>query len=93
MDTFAVIQIGYCQNDIDCRRALQLAHFGEMEFDVSSCKGTCDNCARMGNSGSVEEDVSETARQLVRLVGSTIECHNWYLFCEELWDKWFVQPL
>lgn len=62
--------IGYCQNDIDCRRSLQLAHFGEMDFDVSSCKGTCDNCARMGNSGSVEEDVSETARQLVQLVGA-----------------------
>ncbi|KAG0568238.1 hypothetical protein KC19_6G005000 [Ceratodon purpureus] len=60
--------IGYCQNDIDCRRALQLSHFGEMEFDVSSCKGTCDNCAM--DCGSVEQDVSETARQLVQLVGA-----------------------
>lgn len=63
----ALMQIGYCQNDIDCRRALQLAHFGEMQFDVSSCKGTCDNCANMKNFGSVEEDVNETARQLVSI--------------------------
>ena len=67
------MQIGYCQNDIDCRRALQLAHFGEMEFDVSSCKGTCDNCARMGDCGSVEQDVSETARQLVRFVMNKLQ--------------------
>ena len=55
-------QVGYCENDVDCRRSLQLAHFGE-KFDGSICKGTCDNCSK--STVAVEEDVSGTAKQLV----------------------------
>ena len=47
---------------MDCRRSLQLAHFGE-KFDGSICKGTCDNCSKA--TVAVEEDVSGTAKQLV----------------------------
>jgi bloom syndrome protein len=59
------MQVGYCENEVDCRRSLQLAHFGEMDFDTSSCKGTCDNCQRMQSQSCKEEDMSEIARQLV----------------------------
>ncbi|KAJ7531759.1 hypothetical protein O6H91_14G057500 [Diphasiastrum complanatum] len=59
--------LGYCQNDADCRRSLQLSHFGE-KFDASSCKKTCDNCSRMVTY--VEEDVTGRALQLVQLISS-----------------------
>ncbi|KAL3689189.1 hypothetical protein R1sor_015498 [Riccia sorocarpa] len=58
--------VGYCENEVDCRRSLQLAHFGELTFNASNCKGTCDNCAR--SLSVVEEDVTEVAKQIVELV-------------------------
>jgi bloom syndrome protein len=33
----------YCENEVECRRALQLEHFGE-KFDKINCNKTCDNC-------------------------------------------------
>ncbi|KAL2631335.1 hypothetical protein R1flu_016021 [Riccia fluitans] len=58
--------VGYCENEVDCRRSLQLAHFGELSFSASNCKGTCDNCAR--SVSVVEEDVSKVGKQIVELV-------------------------
>ncbi|XP_054776776.1 ATP-dependent DNA helicase Q-like 4A isoform X1 [Prosopis cineraria] len=60
--------VSYCENDVDCRRLLQLSHFGE-RFDSSSCKKTCDNCLKIKNF--VEKDVTEIAKQLVELVKIT----------------------
>ncbi|KAM7250527.1 hypothetical protein ACFE04_022410 [Oxalis oulophora] len=57
--------VGYCENDVDCRRLLQLIHFGE-KFDASNCKKTCDNCSKI--ISSIEKDVTKTAKQLVELV-------------------------
>ncbi|GAQ84734.1 DNA helicase [Klebsormidium nitens] len=57
--------VAYCDNDVDCRRTLQLAHFGE-NFDAGLCKGTCDNCAR--GATFVETDVTEAAQQLIRII-------------------------
>ena len=56
------LQVSYCENDVDCRRLLQLIHFGE-RFDPSLCAKTCDNCLKV--SGWVEKDVTNIARQLV----------------------------
>ena len=40
--------VAFCENKTDCRRALQLAYFGE-HFDKQICKSmartTCDNCS------------------------------------------------
>ncbi|GMH80213.1 hypothetical protein TL16_g08450 [Triparma laevis f. inornata] len=33
----------YCEDEFQCRRSLQLEHFGEM-FDRTLCNKTCDNC-------------------------------------------------
>ncbi|RYR02598.1 hypothetical protein Ahy_B06g081396 [Arachis hypogaea] len=55
--------VSYCENDVDCRRLLQLAHFGE-KFDSSTCQKTCDNCLK--NTSFIEKDVTEIAKQLVK---------------------------
>ncbi|KAF0893130.1 hypothetical protein E2562_023164 [Oryza meyeriana var. granulata] len=54
--------VSYCENDVDCRRLLQLIHFGEM-FDPSCCAKTCDNCLK--ELRWIEKDVTNIARQLV----------------------------
>ncbi|XP_012071305.1 ATP-dependent DNA helicase Q-like 4A isoform X1 [Jatropha curcas] len=60
--------VSYCENDVDCRRLLQLLHFGE-KFDSGNCKKTCDNCST--TKTLVEKDVTENAKQLVELVKLT----------------------
>ncbi|KAK4476848.1 hypothetical protein RD792_016010, partial [Penstemon davidsonii] len=60
--------VSYCENDADCRRLLQLIHFGE-KFDSQNCQKTCDNCSK--NQSCVEKDVTEIAKQLVELVKMT----------------------
>ncbi|GLT86281.1 hypothetical protein SLE2022_044270 [Rubroshorea leprosula] len=60
--------VSYCENDVDCRRLLQLLHFGE-KFDSANCKNTCDNCSRV--KSFVEKDVTDIAKQLVELVKLT----------------------
>ncbi|XP_072962259.1 ATP-dependent DNA helicase Q-like 4A isoform X2 [Typha angustifolia] len=60
--------VSYCENDVDCRRLLQLVHFGE-KFNPANCQKTCDNCAK--TLSCVEKDVTHIAKQLVELVIST----------------------
>ncbi|TKY71366.1 ATP-dependent DNA helicase Q 4A [Spatholobus suberectus] len=60
--------VSYCENDVDCRRLLQLAHFGE-KFNSSTCQKTCDNCLKI--TSFIEKDVTEIAKQLVELVKLT----------------------
>ncbi|RYG42903.1 ATP-dependent DNA helicase RecQ, partial [archaeon] len=48
----------FCENGVECRRAMLLAHFGE-EFSRDQCKGTCDNCLR--SSASVMTDCTSEA--------------------------------
>ncbi|KAF5733498.1 putative DNA helicase hus2 [Tripterygium wilfordii] len=57
--------VSYCENGVDCRRFLQLLHFGE-KFNPANCKKTCDNCSK--NQSFIEKDVTMTAKQLVELV-------------------------
>ncbi|XP_068662077.1 ATP-dependent DNA helicase Q-like 4A isoform X2 [Aristolochia californica] len=65
--------VGYCENDVDCRRLLQLDHFGE-KFDPANCGKTCDNCCK--SFSTVQKDVTEIAKQLVELVKSTWQKHS-----------------
>ncbi|KAI3755203.1 hypothetical protein L1987_54999 [Smallanthus sonchifolius] len=59
--------VSYCENDVDCRRFLQLVHFGE-KFDSLNCRKTCDNC--LNTRTLVDKDVTLIAKQLVELVKS-----------------------
>ncbi|KAK9110147.1 hypothetical protein Sjap_018207 [Stephania japonica] len=65
--------VHYSENDVDCRRLLQLLHFGE-KFDGANCSKTCDNCHRA--LSYTEKDVTNAARQLVELVKSTGQQHS-----------------
>ncbi|KAH0988037.1 hypothetical protein GBA52_015214 [Prunus armeniaca] len=60
--------VSYCENDVDCRRILQLIHLGE-KFDCTTCKKTCDNCLKI--KSFTEKDVTGIAKQLVELVKLT----------------------
>lgn len=60
--------VSYCENNVDCRRLLQLLHFGE-KFDCTTCRKTCDNCSKI--KSFVEKDVTEIAKQLVELIKLT----------------------
>ncbi|EXB87372.1 ATP-dependent DNA helicase Q-like 4A [Morus notabilis] len=65
--------VSYCENDVDCRRLLQLIHFGE-KFDSAACKKTCDNCLKV--KSFVDKDVTEMAKHLVELVKLTGGQHS-----------------
>ena len=49
------MQVAYCEEQVECRRAVLLAHFGESFDPKRSCHGTCDVCAQ--HSGHVFEEV------------------------------------
>lgn len=55
----------YCENDTECRRRIQLNHFGE-QFDRANCKRMCDNCKSTGVVA--EKDVSNDARSFLNLI-------------------------
>jgi superfamily II DNA helicase RecQ len=57
--------VSFCANEVDCRRALVLAYFGE-HFDRKECRGTCDNCR---NEQDVEEqDMTQEAVKVLNLL-------------------------
>ncbi|XP_010480423.1 PREDICTED: ATP-dependent DNA helicase Q-like 4A [Camelina sativa] len=62
--------VSYCENEVDCRRFLQLVHFGE-KFDSTNCKKTCDNCC--STQSLIDKDVTLITKQLVELVKQTGE--------------------
>jgi superfamily II DNA helicase RecQ len=57
----------YASNITDCRRCYVLGYFGE-KFDRRQCRNGCDNCIE--NQGSIEEDMTEAAINIIQLVQS-----------------------
>ncbi|XP_065358905.1 recQ-like DNA helicase Blm [Calliphora vicina] len=61
--------VGYCENVIDCRRALQLDYFGE-HFTRDEClkikETACDNCLKQKRYQKI--DALEQCRKVVRCV-------------------------
>lgn len=58
--------VSFCENNVDCRRAVVLQYFGE-SFEREMCQPhLCDNCAQVGSI--IERDLSSEAQQLVELV-------------------------
>jgi bloom syndrome protein len=57
--------VSYCENQVDCRRKLQLQYLGE-EFDSNDCRGTCDNCRTA--APHVRKDVTEASSDMIDLL-------------------------
>ena len=60
-------QVAYCEEQVECRRSVLLAHFNEA-FDAARCRGTCDTC--VGRAGREFElrDLTAAALAAVRAV-------------------------
>lgn len=65
--------VQYCANDVDCRRTQLLGHFGQA-FQAADCKKLCDNCQK--TKGTVEEDMTDLARDVVKLTQSLLSGGN-----------------
>eukprot|EP01127_Copromyxa_protea_P008025 TRINITY_DN1828_c0_g1_i1.p1 TRINITY_DN1828_c0_g1~~TRINITY_DN1828_c0_g1_i1.p1 ORF type:complete len:1055 (-),score=202.32 TRINITY_DN1828_c0_g1_i1:52-3216(-) len=57
--------VSFCENNVDCRRAIVLQYFGE-SFDRKDCDIPCDNCSQSGDI--VEKDLTEESKLLVSIV-------------------------
>ncbi|GMM52218.1 ATP-dependent DNA helicase [Starmerella bacillaris] len=59
----------YCENTVDCRRKQVLQYFNET-FDSRLCEMKCDNCVAMRGQTVVCQDVTELAKDVVRILES-----------------------
>ena len=57
--------VSFCENNVDCRRVMALAYFGE-KFNAQQCHETCDNCKLL--TDVAPKDVGKWARCIVQLV-------------------------
>lgn len=57
--------VNYCENEVDCRRSLQLTYLGE-KFDRALCNNTCDNC-KNGKFKLPTENVTPLAIKMTNL--------------------------
>ncbi len=68
--------VSYCDNVIDCRRKLILAHFGEA-FDPADCALVagceCDNCQFAERQKLAQRDLTEDAKALVNAVTEFVQ--------------------
>lgn len=68
--------VSYCDNLIDCRRRLILAHFGEA-FDPVDCALVlgceCDNCHAAESQKLAQRDLTADAKALVEAVSAFVQ--------------------
>ena len=58
--------ISYCEDEVECRRVMQLKHFGEV-FDPKKCKmslATCDNCRDSGRQE--KKDLTSLSKSIMK---------------------------
>lgn len=80
----------YCENQFECRRNQILNYFDE-QFDAAFCYKNCDNCVKKlldvdGDNGDEiqEQDITDTALQIVRLVESLSRERVTVINCQEI---------
>jgi len=61
------MQVAYCEEQVECRRVLLLSHFGESGFTAALCHRTCDICIRNDGQVFAERDMTQAARDLIRV--------------------------
>lgn len=59
--------MAYCEEQVECRRAVLLAHFNEA-FDGARCRGTCDTCAGRAGRDYEQRDLTAPALAAVAAV-------------------------
>ena len=80
----------YCENQFECRRNLILNYFDE-QFDSTFCYKNCDNCVKKlldvdgTNADEIQEqDITDTALHIVKLVGSLDMERVTVINCQEI---------
>ena len=68
------VQVGYCEEQVECRRVLLLSHFGESGFTSAACHGTCDICVRNKGQVFTERDMTQAAHDLIRVLLASLPC-------------------
>uniref|UniRef100_A0A0X3P9R3 RecQ-like DNA helicase BLM n=1 Tax=Schistocephalus solidus TaxID=70667 RepID=A0A0X3P9R3_SCHSO len=67
--------VSYCDNVVDCRRALILAHFGEA-FNAADCSLVvgclCDNCQFAERRKLAQRDLTQDAKMIVEAVAEFV---------------------
>ena len=59
------MQVGYCEEEFECRRIMLLVHFGET-FSAAQCKGTCDTCLHAQAQAHELRDMSAAAQDAIK---------------------------
>ena len=60
--------VGYCEDEFNCRRTMQLEFFGE-KFDRAKCNRTCDNCRAQREPD--RRDMTSVAKTIIQLFQDT----------------------
>ena len=55
----SVLQVSYCEEQVDCRRVMIMAHFGELNFAARHCHKTCDNCLKSAGANHETRDMTQ----------------------------------
>lgn len=75
--------VQYCENTTDCRRQQVLHYFNE-SFNPEECKKKCDNCANSSGCSFIEKDVTEEAKNIIRLVSEIEKDKVTVLHCQDV---------
>ena len=60
--------VAYCEEEVDCRRSIILAHFGEASDPAKTCLRGCDLCASGAAARAARADASLAAAAAMRVV-------------------------
>ena len=63
-----LLQVAYCEEQVECRRVLLLSHFGESGFTAAACHRTCDICVRNEGQVFTQRDMTQAAHELIRVL-------------------------
>lgn len=75
--------VQYCENTVDCRRKQVLHYFNE-EFNPLNCNKKCDNCMNSSGVKVIKKDVTNFAKDAIRLVESIEQDKVTVLHCQDV---------
>lgn len=75
--------VQYCENTTDCRRKQVLQYFNE-QFDPRKCEKKCDNCLNSDNISTIQRDVTEYAKNILKLVQAVQDDRVTVLHCQDV---------